>query len=381
MVLRWIGVLIASLAVPLTFGIAWIVTGRESAALGCSAVVAVMPGFATTVTRISNEPLAILLFTLLIWLGLRILHRATAGSAVALGAVLGLGLLTKAYFLTAVPAVLLLVFYKYRRSWVAALGTPVAAVVIAGWWYVRNVLTTGTLSGLAEPIMLRGRSMTAMVAAIPHIPWVRAVDVILVSHLYFCGWSSLTVRGWMYHVFFAIAMMAALGLIVQLRQPAVLWLVNIYGFFWLGLLYNVWLQYLTKGLAGSMGWYMYAVVAAEVVLCAVAFGRYRVLAAALGAILFGLLDLYGMCWLAIPYYTGIIGHRASGALSALHLGELRAVGFGTVFERLAVNKWAPLSQRVLMVLWILYFAGTILPMAVMLLLALKRNKSQPPETV
>src|ERR1039458_860724 len=76
----------------------------------------------------------------------------------------------------------------------------------------------------------------------PHVPWVRAVDLILVSHLYFCGWSSLTVRSWMYHVFFAIAMLAALGLIVQLRRPAVFWLVGIYGFFWLGQLYNVLLQ-------------------------------------------------------------------------------------------------------------------------------------------
>jgi hypothetical protein len=185
----------------------------------------------------------------------------------------------------------------------------------------------------------------------------------------------------MYHVFFAIAMLAALGLIVQLRRPAVVWLVGIYGLFWLGQLYNVLLQYLTKGLAGSMGWYMYALVACEVVLCAVAFGRCRVLAVALGTILFCLLDLYGMHWLAIPYYAGIIGHRANGALGALHISEIRAAGFEAMFERLAVNKWPLISQRVLIVLWILYLAGTILPMAVMLLRALRSKKSQPQETV
>src|SRR5471030_653148 len=379
MVLRWIGVAIASLAVPLTFRIALTVTGRESVALGCSAVVAVMPGFATNVARVGNEPLAILLFTLLIWLGLRILNRAPdAGSAASLGAVLGLGLLTKAYFLTAVPAVVLLLFYKYRRDWVTALTTSVITVAIAGWWYVRNVVTTGTFSGLAESVMLRDRSMADMLAAVPRIPWAHAVDVILFSHLYFCGWSSLTVRSWMYRVFFAIAILAALGLIVQLRRPAVFWLASIYGFFLLGQLYNVWLQYLTKGLAGSMGWYMYAVVASEVVLCTVAFGRYRFPAVALGTILFGLLDLYGMHWLALPYYTGLIGHRANGALAALHISQYRAVGFDAVFERLSINKWAPMSPRVLMVLWILYIAGTILPIALMLFLALS-SKSQPQE--
>jgi 4-amino-4-deoxy-L-arabinose transferase-like glycosyltransferase len=142
--LRWIGAAIASLAVPLTFRIAFAVARRESVALGYSAVVPVVPGFAINVSRIGNEPLCILLFTLLIWLGLRILTRAPdIWSAAALGAVLGLGLLTKAYFLTAVPAVLLLLFYKYRKAWAAGLTTCAIAVAIAGWWYVRNVVTTG----------------------------------------------------------------------------------------------------------------------------------------------------------------------------------------------------------------------------------------------
>ena len=372
--LRWLGVAIASIAVPLTFAIAWMTTGRDAVALGCATVVAVMPGFATDVARISNEPLAILLFTLLIWLGLKILDRPPdARGAAALGAVLGLGLLTKAYFLTAVPAVCLLIIYKYRRTWLNALTTAAIAVAIAGWWYVRNFVTMGTFSGLAEPGMLKDRGASAMLAAIPHIPWLHAIDVILVSHLYFCGWSSLTVRSWMYHIFFAIALLAALLLIAQLRRPPVIWLAIVYGCFWLGQFYNVVLQYLTKGLAGSMGWYMYSVVACDVVLCVVAFGRLRLWAAALGTILFGLLDLYGMHWLAIPYYTGIIGHRTNGALAALHFSQIRAVGFHAVFERLAVNKWAPLSPTILIVLWILYLAATILPMAAMLFLALKRE--------
>jgi hypothetical protein len=371
--LRWIGVAIASLAVPLTFAIALAVMRCESAALGCAAVVAVMPGFAINVARISNEPLGILLFTLLTWLGLRVLQRAQdPGSAAAVGITLGLGLLTKAYFLTAVPAVLLLLFYKYRKAWVGALSACVIAVGVAGWWYVRNVVTTGTFAGQAESVMLRDKRVMDLLPAIFHIPWLRAVDVILVSHLYYCGWSSLGVRSWMYHIFFAIAILAAPGLIAQMRQPVVVWLAAVYGFFWLGQLYNVFLQYLAKGLAGSMGWYMYAAVGSEVVLCVVAFGRWRVWAAALGTILFGFLDLYGMHWVAIPYYTGIIGHRANGALAALHVSQFHAVGFGAVFGRLALNKPAAMSPAVFIVLWVLYLAGTILPMLAVLRSAAKR---------
>jgi hypothetical protein len=87
-----------------------------------------------------------------------------------------------------------------------------------------------------------------------------------------------------------------------------------------------------------------------------------------------------MHWLAIPYYTGIIGHRANGALAAMHIGELRAVGFGGVLERLAVNKWAALSPHVLVILWILYLAGTVLPMAAMLGLAWRGKDGEKQET-
>ena len=171
----------------------------------------------------------------------------------------------------------------------------------------------------------------------------------------------------MYRVFFAIVIVAVIGLITRLRRPGVLWLFSVYAFLWPGQFYNVLLQYLTKGLAGSMGWYLYAVVSCEVILCTIAFGRFRAHAAAIGILLFGLLDLYGMHLLAIPYYTGIIAHRANGAPGVLHLAEFQAVGFGAVFGRLAENKVALLSQPVLIVLWILYLASTIVPMILMLI--------------
>ena len=162
---------------------------------------------------------------------------------------------------------------------------------------------------------------------------------------------------------------------MHLRCPAVLWLLALYGAFWIGQLYNVWLQYLTKGLAGSMGWYMYALVAAEVVLCVAAFGRLRTWVTAAGAILFGSLDLYGMHWLAVPYYTGMIGHKPNGTLAALHMGEFRTVGFQSAFERLAVNKGALISSRVLTVLWLLYLVGTVCAMALVVRTPTKSGRS------
>ena len=376
LVLRWVGVFIASGAVLFTFAICRTITHCESLALGSAAVVAIMPQFAINAARISNEPLSILLFSVLIWLGLMMTDQtADTRKAALLGLVLGLGLLTKAYFLTAIPAIVLLLLFTRGKSWLPLATSTLLVLTIAGWWYVRNVVTTGALSGLAEPIMLKDKGTMAILSAIPAVPWLRAIDVILTSHLYYCGWSSLTVRSWIYHVFFAIMILAALGLFAQLRRRAILWLVGVYGFFWLGQIYNVVLQYLTKGLAGSMGWYLYAVVACEVVLCSLAFGRFQIFITALGAVLFGTLDLYGMHWLAIPYYTGLISHRANGSIGALHFREFHAIGFGAVFERLAVNKCMVLTPPVLTVLWALYFASTLLIVASALSLMLTRRRN------
>ncbi len=344
LVLRWLTAVIASLAIPLVLLVARDVFGEERVALGCAAVVSLMPGFALDIARVGNEALAVVLFTGLIWLLLKNSPRGAAG-------LLALGLLTKAYFLTAIPAVVV----RVRRHWWVLL-TLVAAV--SGWWYVRNVVTTGTISGLSESVMLRNLGLPGMIRRVPSVPWRTAVDSILFSHLYFAGWSSLMVRSWMYHVFYLVAGIAAVGLIWQLRKQSIRWLIAVYGLFWIGQLYNVLLLYLSKGLPGSMGWYMYAVVAAEVVLCVAGFGRFRRWAAVAGAILFGIFDLYTMHAVAIPYYTGMIRHKANAALTALHISDFRAVGFSAAFERLAINKGPLVSTPLLIGLWVAYLAAT-----------------------
>src|SRR5262249_26586784 len=154
-------------------------------------------------------------------------------------------------------------------------------VGIAGWWYARNLRTTGTLAGLSESVTLRAAGWGQMLHSARELPWLKAVDSILLSHIYFGGWSSLTVRSWMYHAFYLGIPVAAIGVVRTIRRPAVHWFLAIYAAFWAAQLYNALLLYMTKGLPGSMGWYMYAVIAAEVALCV--SGRYAVaLAGVLG---------------------------------------------------------------------------------------------------
>jgi hypothetical protein len=306
--LRYASVLLASVTIPLVFAIARAVFRDTRLALGCAAIVALMPGFAYDVARVGNDALAVPLFTAVLLLSVRPRHWT------AMGIVLGLGLLTKAYFLVALAVVL----------W--APGSFLMGIAIGGWWYARNVWTTGTISGLSEAAVLRGTGPVEMAKQAAALPWRTAIDSILFSHIYFGGWSSLTLRSWMYHLFYAVIAVAAVGLLFRLRSMESRRLAVLYGCFWAAQLYNALLIWMAKGVPTSMGWYLYAVVGAEVVLAVEGLRAIvRRWAATIGAALFALLDLYAMHFVALPYYAGLIGHKANGALEALHLSQLAGV--------------------------------------------------------
>ena len=373
MALRWLGAWIASLAIPLIFGIGRETFRDDAMALGCAAVAAVMPEFAIDLARVGNECVAVVLFTLLTWMALKVARSGLSyWLAAALGLVLGLGLLAKAYFLAAVPALALLLGYEMWRRRAVVVCALIAAsesVLMAGWWYAHNLLTTGTLTGLSESLMLRGVGHASMIGRAATVPWGSAIDSILFSHLYFGGWSGLTVRSWMYHVFYGAIVLAAAGLFRRLRQPAIRILLAVYIAFWMGLLYDVLLIYLSKGIATSGGWYLYAMVGAEVALCLA--GLYSILPARVhgwaifgGVALFALLDLYTVHAVAIPYYSGMIRHKANGAIAALHMADLRRVGVADALHRLLVFKGAVLSEPWLAVLWVAYLAGTLAVMMI-----------------
>src|SRR5262249_34872675 len=103
--------------------------------------------------------------------------------------------------------------------------------------------------------------------------------------------SSLTVRSWMYHLLYLVIAAAAAGLLRAVRKPALWWPLAIYASFWLGQFYNVLLEFASKGLQTSMGWYLYAVVASQMVICVAGLAAIRRWVAATGVVLFGLLDL------------------------------------------------------------------------------------------
>ena len=372
--LRYVSLLLGSLLVPLTYLIVRRVAA-ERVALVASVLVTLMPELMVNLCRVGNECLGIVLYSCFTLLCLE-LFGGVPGKMLGLrvGVVLGLGLLTKAYFLTALPAVAVLFLWMFwrtkTRAYVMCQGIAAAgsALLVAGWWYHHNLVTTGTLSGLSESVSLLHYTPEDYLDGALRLPWLRAVDSILVSHIWYGAWSSLLVRSWIYHFFFGVIAAVVAGVGLQLwRQGAaglspVYPLISVYGFLWVGQLYNVLLLFLSKGAATSMGWYLYSVVSAEVallVLGLLAFvrqGHVWILCAL--AVCFAALDLYSVHFVSIPYYSGLTAHLTNGSIAAFHLGQLQKIGLGEILVRLSVNKASWLGAGMLGALWGCYFLGT-----------------------
>jgi hypothetical protein len=256
-----------------------------------------------------------------------------------------------------------LLLWKCRRP--RALLVPLAAFAIAGWWYVRNLLTTGTITGMWESALVPHASSWQSIAG---IPWGVAADAIMLSHLYFGAWSSLTVRSWMYHLFYVLIALAAVGLMLPRRRrtPAIALLAAFFICFWLGEFYHVIPMFLVWAVPASMGCYLYAVVAAEIPLCVAGLRNLmpqagRRFVAPAGVVLFALLDLYSWNMVAIPYYTGMIAHRPNGPVRSFHP---ETAPLGEILPRLAAFKSPLLTEPVIAALWVAYAASTVALIAV-----------------
>ncbi|RPI28362.1 MAG: hypothetical protein EHM61_05425 [Acidobacteria bacterium] len=350
--IRAFSILLASGLIPLGFMLLRQLLG-DTQALLVLWIVAFLPGVMFDVARVGNDSLAALLFTLLVCLSVRTVVSRT--QALAIGLTLGLGLLTKTSFLTAVVpfAIALLlprVALRPLRSRIVDLGVAgLAVTAVAAWWYWLNYSTTGSWTGLYFDSLTPRWSLTKTALS---VDWANASDAILRSHVWFGNWSFLALRGWMYQLVTVVFAVAAAGVgirVVHSFKPAAenrypfLVAVLFYAFFWLGLGYYVLLTYAATGVSAIPGWYLCTPIACEILLLYVGWtlffprtGRVRVAAAmALGATL---MDLYGVFFLLIPYYTGFISRNARGSMSSFRPWTVSLADYAEMFSRLTVNK-------------------------------------------
>jgi hypothetical protein len=343
--LRSFGLILASLCLLLGFLVARQVLQDDYLALCAAGLIAAMPEMMMYLCRVSNEPLVVVLASLLLLFTLR-------DQPLAIGVTLGLALLTKAYFLTAIPAVLLILLAR-RRVRSALLVTAIAAA-ISGWLFWRNWRLTGSISGVLQDAALSDNSRLGLLSLIPKVDWWRAIDSTFLSHIWFGNWSFLQVRAWMYQVFAVIFAIAAIGLVRRLRNPGIRILLVFYAAFLAGIAYHVLLTFASNGSSSSAGWYLYAFVAAEATLLVAGL---KPMLLSIAAVCFAALELFGTHFFLIPYYTGLTAHQPNGRVPAAAISQLGNVR--EILARLAVNKPDFVSPPVIFILWLLFLAATL----------------------
>ena len=377
-VMRLLGLLFSSLLVPIAYWIGKRVFRDTCLALGVVALLVLLPELMINLSRVSNETLAVVLYSLLLLFCLRIVDKPESWPNWTLaGLYLGLGLLTKAYFLTTVPAMAVVLASalsssrkhadgkRYGIVLLRAAFTLLLPLLIAGRYYLHVHQATGSWSGQGDDVAMGHIPVSAKLAAITHVNWKSGVLSVLISHIWFGGWSFLRVPTGIYVLAFLLVALAFLGVLVRFWRASdpiferrrVLVLAAFYATFWAGVGYHVLVTFLNQGISASTGWYLYAAVGAELVLMAwglQAFFSPRLVFGMLAVVL-AALDLYGTVTMLMPYYAGFTTH-ARGRVPPAFWSTISHLP--TVFARLSYIRPAWLDAPVLVVIWLLYCIAT-----------------------
>ncbi len=348
--LRLVSLSIASTIIFTVYRIGLLVLPGPGLALSAALVIAAAPGLFIDICRVGNESLSIALAGALLLGALQVLRRpAHLIHWLLLGLLAGASVLTKSYalaFLPLLPLTAILAFVRTRQSGPRiALGLLLAVsitVVSADWWYQHVWTTTHTLSG--EQMDMAGVPSTLhdRLAAARAVDWQMVLDLSAFTHIWTGGWSFLVARAWMYRFFEAAALLAVAGFALHLgrmvrataadrrlhlRTAGTILVLYLLLAMCAVQAYHSLAAFLATGDSTAIGWYFYAVVAAEATATAIGFhalfGRgWSVRAMTLLVALLATFDLYTMHGLLIPHYTGFLVQSPNGSLPAFHLQRL-----------------------------------------------------------
>jgi hypothetical protein len=232
-------------------------------------------------------------------------------SVIWLSIFLSAGLLTKAYFLAFIPIFVAILFSQVIRrnlTRVALLQAMLIPLVVAGPWYMRNLLLYGTVSGTQESVA--GIGIVRTLGALPHINWIVSFVRLARSSIWTGNWSYISFPRAPLHVELIMVGLAFALLFAGRRKlaSAERWLLATCAVFLLAVAYAQAAMWAFN--AGPGTWYLPAI--APGVLCLAALGLQRgawfgrILAILLAVTAAGI-SAYSYLGVLFPWYGGFRG--------------------------------------------------------------------------
>jgi Dolichyl-phosphate-mannose-protein mannosyltransferase len=275
----------------------------------------------------------------------------------ALGTSLGLGLLTKAFFLPitfAIGVFLLLRLWRtrgdgasWRLEWRNACTSLALPVLIGGGWYLRDYLAYGDFSGNGDAIHIAATGGIWATLKQHHslFAFVRGVAVMIVTWVWAGTWSLVRIPPLLYAPLFLLLIVTIGGYLKQLKGTPLTrpeWLpVLLFASLSIGLFYHV-VEMVAIGGGGTGGWYLHILM--PWVAPALGLGAYTVLKRTWQRQLFTVLVVFALLfqamaiWAQIALFTGcaVKGDDKSYVFS----GHSFCVDqYATVFDRLSIIGW------------------------------------------
>lgn len=310
LLVRLFGVLIVWLGAALVWKALQLTIKESGARLIGFAALVLHPMFFVHFGRVTNESVTFFLFAACWLMMMRIIQqpRISWKWAMAFGLTYGAGILSKVFFLSALPAVIVLFaldFWQKRAAidwknafWSYLIIAACIALPAAPWYYYQHVgfVTPGVGFSLQESL-----TFPLLIHKILYMPWLAYGVEIVKNFIGFFGWSFLHPGHW-YYIVHSLFFIAVLFGLVTLRKTEVRIMVYASLFPLCMLLgmsyYNLRFNYLSI----TGGWYFFSLTPMLALLVSLAAQRlvqskYQLL------VLYGIMIFHGVSMLAIMMFT------------------------------------------------------------------------------
>ncbi len=276
---RLLSILFGALTVWATYRICQVLSARKepqdptglprAVPLAVAAVVAFNPSFLFASALVSNDAmLAALAAIILLW-WVRLLNGQLALApryAAVLGVLLGLAVLTKTTALGLIPFTIVVVSYvAWRRKDVRAGGAAIAlmlgiAVLLSGWWFVRNQLLYG------DPLAYHLMTVSAIFPRAGPLTMPELLQISL-PWLWQTFWGGPTPGDFAPVVLVLLAVLSLIAVggmvifFIRNRQPAVRASVLVLAA-WLGFIFIAQIQFIRTTVGADQGRYLFPAISA-----------------------------------------------------------------------------------------------------------------------